>query len=178
MAYRWLSKQMITGVCAVLEIGFVVRSKYWDWMACRMLHDVSVSTQQDSVILGCGCVIRCIVPMLCSSIVYSSSRSDSVSMNAWSWTYYVLKYWFVHTQSHSITSWQTGLFSDTTVRMSYLASGFVLEGDSTLKWNFTVLLPYKRQGPLMLLCSANQQDQIHNYILFAVNVCMTLFVVA
>ena len=51
-------------------------------------------------------------------------------------------------------------------------------GGSGLKWNSTDLLPYKRQSPLMLLCSANQEDQTHNYILFAVNVCLTLFVVA
>jgi hypothetical protein len=30
----------------------------------------------------------------------------------------------------------------------------------------------------MLLCSANQEDRTHNYILFAVNVYLTLFVVA
>jgi len=30
----------------------------------------------------------------------------------------------------------------------------------------------------MLLCSANQEHHTHNYILFAVNVCLTLFVVA
>ena len=46
-------------------------------MASRMLHDVSVNTQQDSVLLGCDRVIGCTVPMLCSSIVYSSSRSVS-----------------------------------------------------------------------------------------------------
>ena len=44
--------------------------------------------------------------------------------------------------------------------------------------NFTVLLPYKRHSLFMLLCSANQEDQTHNYILFGVNVCLTLFVVA
>jgi len=68
---------MTTEVCAVFETGFVVVSKYWDWMASRMLHDVSVNTQQDSVLLGCDRVIGCTVPMLCSSIVYSSSRSVS-----------------------------------------------------------------------------------------------------
>jgi hypothetical protein len=30
----------------------------------------------------------------------------------------------------------------------------------------------------MLLCSANQEDRTHNYILFAVNVYLSLFVVA
>jgi hypothetical protein len=43
-------------------------------MASRMLHGVSVSSQQDLVLLGCDHVIVCTVAMLCSSIVYSSSR--------------------------------------------------------------------------------------------------------
>jgi len=90
-------------------------------MGSRMLNDVSVSTQQDSVLLGCDRVIGCRVPMLCSSIMYSSSKSDSVAMTARSRSskhYVPLKYWFIHTQSHSITSWQTRIFSDTTVRTS------------------------------------------------------------
>jgi len=86
----------------------------------ELLCHRSVSTQQDSVFLGCDRVIGCRVPVLCSSIVYSSSRSDRVSMTAWIWSsrHYVLKYWFVHSQSHSITSWQTRIFNDTTVRTS------------------------------------------------------------
>jgi len=43
----------------------------------------------------------------------------------------------------------------------------------SFKWNFTVLLPYKEQSLLMLFCSANQEHHTHNYILFAVNVCLT-----
>jgi hypothetical protein len=170
---------MTTEVCAVLATGFVVLSKFWDWMVCRMLRDVSVSTQQDSVLLGCDHVIGCTVPMLCSSIVYSSSRSNSVSMTAWSRSskqYVPLKYRFVHSQSHSITSWETWIYRYTTVRTSHLTLG--LWGGGCFKWNFTVLLPYKRWSPLMLLCSANQEHHTHNYILFVVDVCLILFVVA
>jgi len=41
----------------------------------------------------------------------------------------------------------------------------------SIKWNFTVLLPYKRQSLMVVLCSANPEYHTHNYILFAVNVC-------
>ena len=171
---------MITGVCAVLKIGFVVCSKQWDWMACRMLHDVSVGTQQDSVILGCDSVTVCVVPMLCGSTVYSSSRSDS---SPW---LLILKFktlssFEVLVYTHQIT--RCHILTDSTLQwhhsenvISCISRVFV--GGVSCKWNFTVLLPSKRQSPFMLLCSANQEDQTHNYILFAANICLTLFAVA
>jgi len=72
-------------------------------------------------------------------------------MTAWSWSsrHYVLKYRFVHSQPHSVTSWQTRIFSDTTARtcmtiVFWKGDGW---GGFTCKWKFTVLLPYKRQSP-------------------------------
>ena len=57
---------------------FIISTVNEDELLCHR----SDSTQQDSVLLGCDIDVGCTVPMLCSSIVCSSSRSDSVCMTA------------------------------------------------------------------------------------------------
>jgi hypothetical protein len=171
---------MITEVCEILATGFVVLSKYWDWMACKMLHDVSVSTQRDSVLLGCDRVIGCCVAAQCIHL-----QGQTVSQ------------WLLDPEvQNTVFLWSTGLYTanHTVSHPDRLISSmtplrehhnlhhqqcFFLGWDGfSFKWNFTVLLPYTRQSLLMLLCSANQEHHTHNYTLFAVNVCVTLFVVA
>jgi hypothetical protein len=132
------------------------KRKWRDWALSwtPIVHDDevsclrSISTQQDSVLLECDIDFGCTVPMLCSSTVYWYSRSGCVSVTAWSRIskhYIPLNYCSIHSQSHSVTSYKTWLFSDTTARTSYFAfaGGFFWKGGEvqfqTKFYSFTTL---------------------------------------